>query len=543
MFLLMPYENSLVVLSMNGPQIKRVLERGYRNYWYYNYKSSTNYGGYSYYTTCMLDVNKVGRIFYKDTYPAEPNGNNVMGLLINGIPVDFTDASKYYNVSTVNYLAAGSCNFSDKDPITNLPVTLWPLNQIVHDTQYYVRDAVIDYVTAQGTISPTVEGRLLFNDVTAPVVTINSPMAQPYLHPGSLTLDFSAVDGADGTTPSLAAPSGVKTLVADLDGTTVTNGQVIDLYTLSLGDHTLTVVATDFYGNATTQSVTFSITADVKSLITSVDRFYSEGKLAKPTHDYLVFLLNAAQMQSDHGNTNASIAILRYFIAVLKMSSSSSAGIPSAPSGIRAANVQGMKLIPANVAALLRADAIWVLLHQFGYVFDDEAPVITINSPTAGTYLHPNSLTLDFSAVDVGPTGLKQVWANLDGKPVTNGQVIDLYTLSLGYHTLRLVAVDNAGNVSVKSVSFRVTATIQSLVISVNRFGLDGSITDVALQGSLLAKLTSAQTYLDQGKVRMAQAVLNDFIRTVMMQSGKKIKTNAANLLIRDARWVVISPK
>ena len=37
MFTLMPYENSLVVLSMNGPQIKAVLERGYRNYYYYKY--------------------------------------------------------------------------------------------------------------------------------------------------------------------------------------------------------------------------------------------------------------------------------------------------------------------------------------------------------------------------------------------------------------------------------------------------------------------------------------------------------------------------
>ena len=58
------------------------------------------------------------------------------------------------NVSTVNYLAAGSCNFNDDG------VSLWPLDQIVHDTQYYVRDAVIDYVTAMGTISPVVEGRL-----------------------------------------------------------------------------------------------------------------------------------------------------------------------------------------------------------------------------------------------------------------------------------------------------------------------------------------------------------------------------------------------
>ena len=36
MYTLMPYENSLLVIEMNGPQIKEVLERGYRNWWWYN---------------------------------------------------------------------------------------------------------------------------------------------------------------------------------------------------------------------------------------------------------------------------------------------------------------------------------------------------------------------------------------------------------------------------------------------------------------------------------------------------------------------------
>ena len=149
---------------MNGPQIKTVLERAYRNYWYYNYKANVDpkYGGYSYYTTCMLDTDKNNVITYADMYPAEPNGNNVVSLKINGTPVDFSDATKFYNVSTVNYLAAGSCNFNDAG------VSLWPLNQIVADTQLYVRDAVIDYVKAQtGPISPKIEGRLAFpNGVT-----------------------------------------------------------------------------------------------------------------------------------------------------------------------------------------------------------------------------------------------------------------------------------------------------------------------------------------------------------------------------------------
>ncbi len=155
MFNLMPYENSLVVLSMNGPQIKYVLERAYRNYYYYKYVPG--YGGYSYYTTCMLDINSGGEITYLDTYPALPDGNNVMALMINGKAVDFNDPNTYYLVSTVNYLAAGSCNFNDAGE------TIWPLDQIVYDTQYYVRDNVIDYVEAQtDPIAPMIEGRLQF---------------------------------------------------------------------------------------------------------------------------------------------------------------------------------------------------------------------------------------------------------------------------------------------------------------------------------------------------------------------------------------------
>lgn len=157
MFLAMPYENSLVVFSLNGPQIKTLLERAYRNYFYYTYVPG--YGGYSHYTTCMIDTDSVGEITYVDTYPNLPNGNNVKSVKINGIAIDLTDAATYYNVSTVNYLAAGSCNNNDGG------VTLWPLNQIIADTQYYVRDAVTEYIQSPDTldpINPQVEGRLVF---------------------------------------------------------------------------------------------------------------------------------------------------------------------------------------------------------------------------------------------------------------------------------------------------------------------------------------------------------------------------------------------
>jgi 2',3'-cyclic-nucleotide 2'-phosphodiesterase (5'-nucleotidase family) len=155
MFTLMPYENSLVVFTLNGPQLKTILERAYRNYWYYKY--SPNWGGYSHYTTCMLDVSAGSIITYDEdpiTYTASIS--YVVGMSINGTPVNFNDAATYYTVSTVNYVAAGSCNFN------NGGVTLWPLDQIVHDTQYYVRDVMIDYIPTlpQPIAPPVYEGRI-----------------------------------------------------------------------------------------------------------------------------------------------------------------------------------------------------------------------------------------------------------------------------------------------------------------------------------------------------------------------------------------------
>ncbi len=160
MFNLMPYENSLVVIEMNGPQIKEILERSYRNYWFYEYEGDADpkWGGYSHYTTCNLMTNAGNVITYSDPGAGTPpDGNNVVSLDLGGTMVDFANATTTYLVSTVNYVAAGSCNFN------NAGDTIWPLDQIAYDTQYYVRDTVINYVEAQIVpIAPAIEGRVVF---------------------------------------------------------------------------------------------------------------------------------------------------------------------------------------------------------------------------------------------------------------------------------------------------------------------------------------------------------------------------------------------
>ena len=208
MFAAMPYENSLVVMEMNGPQLKAVLERAYRNYYYYKYVPG--YGGYSYYTTCMLDTDALGRIVYRDLNPALPDGNNVTALFIGGEPVDFTDADTMYRVSTVNYLAAGACNFS------NGGVSLWPLDQIVADTQFYVRDAVIEYITDAGTVSPAIEGRIAFGPVVTSTADSGAGSLRAAITDANANPGTDAIVVAAGATGAITLASSLPTITDDV---------------------------------------------------------------------------------------------------------------------------------------------------------------------------------------------------------------------------------------------------------------------------------------------------------------------------------------
>ncbi len=223
MFSLMPYENSLLVMQMNGPQLKVVLERAYRNYYYYKYVPG--YGGYSHYTTCMIDTDENNVITYADTSPELPNNNNVISLVINGTPVDFNDAATYYNVSTVNYLAAGSCNFNDDG------VSLWPLDQIVADTQLYVRDAVIDYIKAQtAPIAPMIEGRLQFRTDYVPTPeTVTLPlMADTWVNSGDMAINYNNYAAL------IARTTGVDNILLVFDRSQLPTGATITAATLEL---------------------------------------------------------------------------------------------------------------------------------------------------------------------------------------------------------------------------------------------------------------------------------------------------------------------
>lgn len=133
-------------------------------------------------------------------------------------------------------------------------------------------------------------------DKTAPAITINSPTAWPYLTNESLTVDYIISDET----------SGIKTSVALLDGMTVTTGAIIAL-TDKAGSHTLSISATDYAGNVTTQIINFQVL-----IATTID--IDPGTLNLKRNSNLNAITAYIEMPSDYDATNIDVSTVQLLI-------------------------------------------------------------------------------------------------------------------------------------------------------------------------------------------------------------------------------------
>ena len=172
-------------------------------------------------------------------------------------------------------------------------------------------------------------------------------------------------------------------------------------------------------------------------------------------------------------------------------------------------------------------------------VVDTTAPSVQILSPQARDYAHAETLTVNFSATD-GGSGLiaGSPESFVDGVPVANGQNIALLTLALGEHVFTVSAMDAAGNPAVRTVTFRIVATIDSLIAAVNALAGQQQM-DEALRRSLLAKLEDAKQALARGNSKVAINKLNDLIDQINANIGQRITPAAGQVLVTDARYVI----
>jgi len=169
---------------------------------------------------------------------------------------------------------------------------------------------------------------------------------------------------------------------------------------------------------------------------------------------------------------------------------------------------------------------------------DPASPVISISSPTSTDYLHSAALQISFDATDATSGIDGSATARLDGTSVTSGATVQLLAMTLGSHTLEVTASDRAGNTATKTVSFRVIATVDSLIAAVNTFAAQGAIASNTATG-LIAKLEDAKRALSRGNVTAARGKLNQFSDQVSAQQGKSIAAPAAQVLLDDAAFVL----
>lgn len=166
---------------------------------------------------------------------------------------------------------------------------------------------------------------------------------------------------------------------------------------------------------------------------------------------------------------------------------------------------------------------------------DTSAPAVTITSPESRDYLHSDTVLAAFSAADSisGISGAPT--AVLDGVAVS-GNTISLLALPLGAHTLTASAVDVAGSSSQASVTFRIVASVDSLIASVN--ALAGQMEGSAFN-NLMAKLQDASAALQRGSVNTARNKLEEVVSYCTRESGRAISSGAASSLIADAHYVL----
>jgi len=311
MYSVLPFGNSVVVGSLTGAKILEVLDQS---------------------ATLLKGALQPAGLRYKFTSTPTPYAFDVCVKNRVSAVCEPLDLSATYRVGTLDFLFGGGDGFMGFRSMTN--VTMWGDVLDLFDAW-----AATTHGNANPYLGPngdgTLDGRIVLSasgDVVPPVVTVSSPTSSTYTRSTPVVIRFTATD--TGT--------GVRELVATLDGATVSNGFALDMSALAVGSHTVRVVATDAARNSTTVTVTFVLGVTVDSVSDTTQQLYSLGQIdSKGVLTSLLAKLKAAKALSQSGDIAGAKAALRTFIAAVR--------------------AQSGKHISASAAVLMIGDANWLL--------------------------------------------------------------------------------------------------------------------------------------------------------------------------------------
>lgn len=127
----LPFGNKTVKLALSGKDLRAALENGFS-------QAEKGAGRFPQISGMVVEVD-----LKKDP------GSRVLSVMVNGAPLDDT---KVYTVATNDFMARGGDGYT---AFGNGKALIDPIDAVLMASQ------VIDYVAAAGTVSPTVEGRIV----------------------------------------------------------------------------------------------------------------------------------------------------------------------------------------------------------------------------------------------------------------------------------------------------------------------------------------------------------------------------------------------
>jgi hypothetical protein len=166
------------------------------------------------------------------------------------------------------------------------------------------------------------------------------------------------------------------------------------------------------------------------------------------------------------------------------------------------------------------------------FVLDTTGPEIEITSPAPeGVVFDTDDVSsIVYTVTDVG-SGVASSSVSLDGAPATNGQVLDMFFLAPGLHTIVVTAVDNLGNSSSATRTFEVHATAESLNNNIDRACNLGLI-KATLCNALKAKTRAALAAHNRGQHATEHNILRALVHQLEAKRGKGVDAATADRLI-----------
>jgi YVTN family beta-propeller protein len=335
-------------------------------------------------------------------------------------------------------------------------------------------------------------------DITAPSVSLTGP-ANGATVSGTVSLSAAASDNV--------GVAGVKFLVdgapVGVEDTTSPYGVSWNTTLVSNGTHTLTAVARDAAGNATTSSARTVTVANPDITAPSVSLAAPNG--GAPVSGTVS--LNAA------ASDNVGVANVKFYVdnTVLVTDSTS----PYSASWNTTAVVSGahtVKAVASDAAGNTATSTVNVTV-------DNTKPTVTLAAPNNGA---PVSGTVTLSATASDNAGVAGVQFMVDGTALGAEDSGSPYsaswnttTVTNGTHTLAAVARDTAGNTTTSTVTVTVTnqAPTTNYVVSPVTVGT----------GPSGVAVTNGLTYVinyDSNNVTVVDTATNEFVKNIDVGSG-----------------------